>query len=120
MTRDRRAAAICAAALVFFGSWAQWLYAQSNPSAAEPAATAEAGAAAFNFGSTIQGSLVAHTFVLRNTSGTSVRILGLDLTPGLRLTRVRAQIDPGEEVSLEISLDTTGMRGVYKGTVTVR
>ena len=119
-SRDYRAAAVCAAALVLFGFRAQLVNAQPNPSVSQPAEKAETDTARFDFGSTIQGSLVAHTFVLRNTSEMSVRILGLDLTPGLRLASGRAQLDPGQEVGLDISMDTTGMRGQYKGTVTVR
>lgn len=119
MIRVRRAAALVAAALAF-GLGSRSLYGQQTSVPPPATQIAETDTAAFDFGSAIQGAVVAHTFVLRNTSDTSVRILGLDLTPGLRLASVRAQLDPGQRVDLNVSMDTAGMRGQYQGEVKVR
>ena len=119
MMRDQWAATVVAAALAL-GLGSQSIHARQIPATSQATAIAEAGAASFDFGSVIQGVVIAHTFVLRNSSDSSVRILGLDLTPGLRLTSVRAQLDPGKQADFNISLDTTAMRGAYSGKVTVR
>jgi hypothetical protein len=119
MMRDQWAAMVVAAALAL-GLGSQSIHARPIPATSQAAPIAEADAASFDFGSVIQGVVIAHTFVLRNSSDSSVRILGLDLTPGLRLTSVRAQLDPGQQADLNISLDTTAMRGAYSGKVTVR
>jgi uncharacterized protein DUF1573 len=119
MMRDRWVATVVAAALAL-GLGSQSIHARPIPATSQAAPIAEADDASFDFGSVIQGVVIAHTFVLRNSSDSSVRILGLDLTPGLRLTSVRAQLDPGQQADLNISLDTTAMRGAYSGKVTVR
>jgi len=118
MTRHRSAAAIVAAALAF-GLGSQSPYAQQTPAHSQTP-IAETDAATFDFGSAIQGAVIAHTFVLRNTSEAAVRILGLDLTRGLRLGSVRAQLDPGQQLNLNVSMDTAGLRGQYQGEVKVR
>jgi Protein of unknown function (DUF1573) len=86
---------------------------------AQSAPVAETGPRAFQFGSVKQGDPVSHSFVLRNRSDLPLRILALDLTPGLRLARMPAQIPPGEQVDLTVSIDTAGLSGEYKGQLKI-
>jgi Protein of unknown function (DUF1573) len=87
---------------------------------AQATSTAEPGRLSFDFGMVIQGTVVSHPFVFQNTGTTPLRILGVDLTPGLRIDSIRAQLEPGEQVDLPVSFDTTGMRGPYEGKLTLR
>jgi hypothetical protein len=116
---DRRVRRIFAAAFAL-GLVSQSVHARSTPVPPQSAPIVAPDPATFDFGSVMQGALVGHRYVLRNIGNASVRILGLELTPGLRLASLRAQLDPGQEIGLDVSMDTTGMRGRYRGTVTVR
>jgi Protein of unknown function (DUF1573) len=86
---------------------------------AQSAPAAETGPREFQFGSVKQGEPVSHSFVLRNRSDVPLRILSLDVTPGLRLARMPAQIPPGEQVDLKVSIDTAGLSGEYEGQMKV-
>jgi hypothetical protein len=87
---------------------------------AQSAPTADTGPREFHFGSVQQGAPISHSFVLGNRGTVPLRILAMDLTPGLRLARMPAQIAPGERVDLAVSIETAGLSGTYEGQMRVR
>ena len=74
----------------------------------------------FEFGTVTQGTPVAHVFVLRNPSATPLRILGANLSPGLRISGFPAQVGPNQQIDLPISFSTSGIRGPYSGELRLR
>ena len=74
----------------------------------------------FEFGTVTQGTLVTHVFVLRNPSAAPLRILGVNLSPGLRTSGFPAQVGPNEQIDLAVSFSTSGMRGPYSGELRLR
>lgn len=74
----------------------------------------------FEFGAVTQGTLVTHVFVLRNPSAAPLRILGVNLSPGLRISGFPAQVGPNQQIDLPVSFSTSGMRGPYSGELRLR
>lgn len=74
----------------------------------------------FDFGRVTQGDVVEHRFVLRNGSTTAVRVVGVDLTPPLRLAKMPAQIEPGASVPVTVVLDSRQVEGAFQGKVRFR
>ena len=88
------------------------LHAQA-PTITEPSSS-------FEFGTVTQGTLVTHVFVLRNPSAAPLRILGVNLSPGLRLSGFPAQVGPNQQIDLPVSFSTSGLRGPYSGELRLR
>jgi hypothetical protein len=74
----------------------------------------------FEFGTVTQGTLVTHVFVLRNPSTVPLRILGVNLSPGLRIAGFPAQVGPNQRIDLPVSVSTSGMRGPYSAELRLR
>lgn len=74
----------------------------------------------FEFGAVTQGTLVTHVFVLRNPAAAPLRILGVNLSPGLRISGFPAQVGPEQQIDLAVSFSTSGMRGPYSGELRLR
>lgn len=74
----------------------------------------------FEFGTVTQGTLVTHVFALRNPSAVALRILDVNLSPGLRISGFPAQVWPNQQIDLPVSLSTSGMRGPYSGELRLR
>ena len=74
----------------------------------------------FEFGTVIQGTVVTHVFALRNPSAAPLRILGVDLSPWLRISGFPAQVGPNQQIDLPVSISTSGMRGPYSGELRLR
>src|SRR5687767_12240892 len=74
----------------------------------------------FEFGTVIQGTPVTHVFVLRNPSAMPLRILGVSVSPGLRISGFSAQVGSHQQIDLPVSLSTSGMRGPYAGELRLR
>jgi len=74
----------------------------------------------FEFGAVTQGTLVTHVFVLRNPAAAPLRILGVNLSPGLRISGFPAQVGPEQRIDLAVSFSTSGMRGPYSGELRLR
>lgn len=72
---------------------------------------------AFEFGKAVRGARVEHEFVLQNEGSEPLRIQGVRMTKALSLARVPAQIEPGGQVALKVSLDTTVAKGAFKGKI---
>jgi hypothetical protein len=83
------------------------------PTAAEPPSS-------FEFGTVTQGTRVTHVFVLRNPSAMPLRIVGVNLSPGLRIAAFPAQVGPNQQIDLPVSFNTSGTRGPYSGELTLR
>jgi hypothetical protein len=74
----------------------------------------------FDFGEVAQGAIVEHEFRLRNTgSAEAIRISGVKLTPPLQLLKAPAVVPPGQSVALRIKLDTSRLKGAYRGQLVV-
>jgi hypothetical protein len=71
----------------------------------------------FDFGKVMQGKTVEHEFVLKNEGTTTLRILGVSPTAPLKLSRFTAQINPGAELRIPVQLDTSKLRGQFKGKI---
>ncbi|HVG73194.1 MAG TPA: DUF1573 domain-containing protein [Vicinamibacterales bacterium] len=84
------------------------------------APTATLPPSSFEFGTVIQGTVVTHVFALRNPSAAPLRILGVDLSPGLRIAGFPAQVGPNQQIDLPVSFSTSGMRGPYSGELRLR
>jgi len=74
----------------------------------------------FEFGTVTQGTPVTHVFVLRNPSAAPLRILGVNLSPGLRISSFPAQVAPNQQIDLPVSFSSSGMRGPYSGELRLR
>lgn len=83
------------------------------PTATEPPSS-------FEFGTVSQGTVVTHVFTLRNPSAAPLRILGVSLSPGLRISGFPAQVGPNQQIDLPVSIGTSGMRGPYSGELRLR
>ncbi len=73
----------------------------------------------FDFGSVLRGSQIEHGFQIKNQGPGPLRLGGLRLTPPLEATRMPLQIPPGDEESIILSLDTSGLMGSFDGEVVV-
>ena len=62
------------------------------------APTAPEPPSSFEFGTVIQGTVVTHVFALRNPSAAPLRILGVDLSPGLRISGFPAQVGQNQQI----------------------
>jgi hypothetical protein len=74
----------------------------------------------FEFPRAIQGEVIEHAFVLRNEGSAPLRIEGVRLTPPLTLARMPAQIEPDQQVALQVKLDTSKVLGIFSGEIEVR
>ena len=74
----------------------------------------------FEFGTVSQGTVITHVFVLRNPSAAPLRILGVNLSSGLRIAGFPAQVEPNQQIDLPVSFITSGMRGPYSGELRLR
>jgi len=91
----------------------------SVPFASADAPRALVAEAAFDFGRVIRGSQVEHSFRIKNEGPGSLRLAGLRLTPPLVTRRMPMQVPPGEEASIVLSLDTSGLKGPFEGQALV-
>ena len=73
----------------------------------------------FDFGEVAQGSVVEHEFRLHNPNADAARISGVKLTPPLQLLKSPAVVPPGQSVALRIKLDTSRLKGAYRGQLVV-
>jgi hypothetical protein len=101
--------------------WAVFLCALSSLPAA---AGVEAPQAAFtedrfDFGRVMHGSMAEHDFLLKNEGSASLRIVKVGMTPPLVVTRMPSEIAPGGEGLIHFKLDTTELRGPFKGRITI-
>ena len=74
---------------------------------------------AFHFERASSGALVEHEFTIRNEGPGTLEIRKVGMTPPLMVTKLPARIPPGTEAKLRFKLDTTGLQGLYEGTILV-
>src|SRR5215475_10821387 len=65
----------------------------------------------FDFGSSVQGTLIEHDFVVTNEGTAPLRIGNVDLTPPLLATRIPGEIAPGASAAIRTRLDTSQLQG---------
>lgn len=74
----------------------------------------------FHFTPVEQGAPLVHTFVVRNTGTAPLRILALELSPGLRLGRMPAHVAPGGHVDVRVVVETAWISGEFEGYIGLR
>lgn len=72
---------------------------------------------AFDFGKVVSGNVVEHGFTIRNQGKAPLKITQVRLTTPLKLKNGPVQILPGAEDSFVVSLDTSSIRGEFRGAV---
>jgi hypothetical protein len=73
----------------------------------------------FDFGRVMRGTVVEHSFVLKNTGGEPLRLGNVRMSPALTLTRGAARLEPGAEGSFHFRLDTSKVQGAFDGIILV-
>lgn len=73
----------------------------------------------FDFGSSVQGTLIEHDFVLTNMGKTPLHIGKVTLTPPLLATRIPGEIAPGASAAIHTQLDTSRLQGSFSGELVV-
>ncbi|HEX6138694.1 MAG TPA: DUF1573 domain-containing protein [Casimicrobiaceae bacterium] len=71
----------------------------------------------FDFGDVARGTTVEHAFRLRNDGSRPLHIKQVALTPPLRVTRMPAQVAPGGQALIGVSMETRGMEGRFDGRI---
>ena len=107
------------------GLFARWLTATWLLSAGFAGPTPEAHATdrpaavfhetRFDFGSSVQGTVIEHDFVLTNEGTTPLRIGKVNLTPPLLVTRIPGEVAPGARAAIHTQLDTSQVQGSFSG-----
>jgi Protein of unknown function (DUF1573) len=73
----------------------------------------------FHFGRILAGEMLEHEFVLKNVGTAPVKIGRVDLTSPLVVTRMPVWVAPSTEAKITVTLDTTGLRGRFRGEVEI-
>ncbi len=73
----------------------------------------------FDFGRAMYGTVAEHDFRLKNEGSATLRIVKASMTPPLLVTRMPREVAPGGEGLIHFTLDTAGLRGPFKGQITV-
>jgi len=97
--------ALCTAGSVSAASWADTLFEESTK----------------DFGAVPRGPLLRHSFAIKNTRNEPVRISNVRVSCGcVTATESKKVLQPGEEGSIDITMDTTRFTGLKSVTVFVR
>ena len=73
----------------------------------------------FDFGRVMRGTIVEHSFVMKNNGAEPLRLGNVRMSSALALTRGAARIEPGAEGSFHFSLDTAKVHGAFDGVILV-
>jgi hypothetical protein len=73
----------------------------------------------FKFGRVLTGAVVEHEFALKNEGSAPLRILRVQLTSPLVVTRMPAFVAAGTEATIKVRMDTSGLRGHFPGEIQV-
>src|SRR5882724_7388009 len=73
----------------------------------------------FDFGRAPSHTPIQHEFRISNASAEPLRIERVALTPPLRLAGMRAQIAPGADATLKVTLDPAKLSGRFDGYIVV-
>ncbi len=97
-------AGLCAARPASAASWADQLFQELSK----------------DFGSVPRGPTLQHSFLLRNTTASVVQIANVRVSCGcITASAVKTVLQPGEETSLAVSMDTTRFTGAKTVTIYV-
>ena len=83
------------------------------------AAGPSSGEDAFDFGRTLKGSVVEHSFRLLNNRTEPLRLQRVLLTPPLTVVDMPQEILPGHDAMLRVRLETSALVGAFEGRVVV-
>ncbi len=73
----------------------------------------------FDFGRTLKGSVIEHSFRLTNDGQASLRIQRLLLTPPVTVVDMPQEILPDHDAALRVRLETVGLAGAFEGRIIV-
>ena len=73
----------------------------------------------FDFGRAMYGSVVEHDFLIRNEGSAALKIVKASMTSPLLVTRMPREVAPGGEGLIHFKLDTSAVRGPFKGQIAV-
>jgi uncharacterized protein DUF1573 len=73
----------------------------------------------FDFGRAMEGTVVEHDFWVKNDGSAALKITKASMTSPLLVTRMPRELAPGGESLIHFRLDTTALRGPFKGKITV-
>ena len=73
----------------------------------------------FQFEKVRSGAVFEHDFVVKNEGDVALRILRVEMTSPLLVTRMPALVAPGTEAQIRIRLDTSGLHGRFQGEIHV-
>lgn len=73
----------------------------------------------FDFGRVMRGTVVEHSFVLKNDGAEPLRLGNVRMSPALTLTRGAARVAPGAEGSFHFRLDTSKVHGAFDGVILI-
>jgi hypothetical protein len=83
------------------------------------AASPAQAASSFEFGAVLQGRFVEHEFELANDGAEPIRITSMEVEQPMQLQRLPAVVAPGASAKLRVLLDTTRLKGKFRGLVRV-
>ena len=73
----------------------------------------------FDFGRVMRGTIVEHSFTMKNNGAEPSRLGNVRMSQGLTLTRGAARVEPGAEGSFHFRLDTSKVHGAFDGIILV-
>lgn len=98
--------------LLFICVWAFLSFPQAGCAAEDVPKAAGEDPYAWDFGQALQGEVLKHDFTLKNESGKTLNISGINTSCGCTASKVeKTSLAPGESVPIEVSFDTKGYSG---------
>jgi hypothetical protein len=91
----------------------------SSASSASQRTNAVFVAPVFDFGRVMRGTIVEHSFVMKNNGAEPLRLGNVRMSPALALTRGAARVEPGADGSFHFRLDTSKVQGAFDGVILV-
>ena len=73
----------------------------------------------FKFGRVLTGAVVGHEFALKNEGSAPLRILRVQVTSPLVVTRMPAFVAAGTDATITVRMDTSGLRGHFPGEIQI-
>lgn len=69
----------------------------------------------WDFGKAAAGSILQHDFVLKNESGRTLKITGINTSCGCTVSKVKKEVlAPGETTEIEVKFNTRGYSGAVR------
>jgi hypothetical protein len=74
-------------------------------------------ASTFRFGKVVQGTVVQHEFTLRNDRTALLELSRASMTSPILAIRLPRNVEPGSQVALRFTLDTSSLEGPFDGQI---